>query len=154
MSSIKFIPKNDQELEMIKEFALRNGLTFTVIPDDSQGDKPTSYHITEEEPPAVEESAGIYMTEKLSNDTDMEKVIIDIKNETDLEYIEQILSERGISFRKGTDIEFQGRLKARKLLSEASQSWPSYDIPMDEIVAQVKEARAERYGRKQDQSNH
>jgi|GEM_PF-1418154 len=154
MANILFIPKSQEELEMIKEFALRHGLSFTTVPDEQSGAEPKPYIIREQGPTVVEEEAAIYRTEKTLNKGDMEKVIVDVTNENDLQYIEQVLSERGISFRKEYDTDFQQRLKARKMLAEASQNWPSYDISMDEISAMVKEARAERYAGKQDQNNH
>lgn len=154
MGNIVFMPKNQEELEMIKEFALRHGLLFSIVPDEQSGGEEKPYVVREEEPPVVEEAPAIYRTDKTPNKEDMEKVIVNVTNENDLLYIEQVLSERGISFRKEADTDFQQRLNARKMLAEASQSWPSYDISMDEISAMVKEARAERYARKEDKSNH
>lgn len=154
MANILFIPKNQAELEMIKEFALRNGLLFTTIGDEQSGGEGKPYVSTDEGPTVAEEEAAIYRTEKTLNKEDMEKVIVDVTNENDLRYLEQVLSERGISFRKEYDTDFQQRLKARKMLAEASQNWPSYDISMDEISAMVKEARAERYAGKQDKNNY
>jgi superfamily I DNA/RNA helicase len=154
MANILFIPKSQEELEMIREFALRNGLRFTIVPDEQSATEPKPYISMDQAPPVAEEAAGIYRTEKTLNTKDMEKVIVDVTNENDLQYIEQVLSERGISFRKEYDTDFQQRLKARKLLAEASQNWPSYDISMDAISAMVKEARAERHAGKQDKNNH
>jgi superfamily I DNA/RNA helicase len=139
---------------MIKEFAVRNGLNFMVSIDELAPTEPQPYVVTEKPPMVAEEAAGVYQTAKTAKIEDMEKVIIDVKNETDLEYIEQVLSERGISFRKENDVEFQRRLSTRKIMAEASLNWPSYDISMDEIAAMVKEARAERYARKQDKDNY
>lgn len=155
MANILLIPKNDEELETIRQFAVQHGLRFMVMPDEPPATEPIPYAAKEDREPSVAaEAAGVYHTEKPPNKEDMEKVIVDITNENDLQYIEKVLSERGISFRKAYDVDFQQRLKAREMLAAASQNWPSYDISIEEISAMVKEARAERYASQQDKNNH
>lgn len=58
--------------------------------------------------------------------------------------------QMGTSSGSEMDYDFQRRMRARLLFVEASKNWPSYDISMDEIVVMVKEARAARYARQQD----
>lgn len=151
MANILFIPKSQEELEMIKEFALRNGLSFTFLTERQSEGESKPYIEKNEAPLKAEETASVYKPNKKEP---MEQVVVDINTENDMQYIEQVLSEKGISFRKQEDVDFQQRMRARQILAEASKSWPSYDISMEEITAMVKEARAERYAGKQGKDNH
>ncbi|MEO6455741.1 MAG: hypothetical protein ABIN97_16795 [Ginsengibacter sp.] len=83
----------------------------------------------------------------------MSKLIIDTKNEAQLNEIKQILTEKSIAFQLEEDYQFEREMKARKELVDWAESLPKYDITEKEIQSIVEEVRTERYA-KRNQDNH
>jgi len=78
----------------------------------------------------------------------MNKIIVEARNEEELEFISQLFNKLGIESQSLDEYEFQKRLEARKQFAELLNTSPKIDISDEEIDAIVEEVRAKRYAEK------
>mgnify|MGYP001593116894 CR=1 FL=1 len=85
----------------------------------------------------------------------MSKLIIDTRNEQQLNELKQILASKGIAFQSEEDYAFEKQIKARHELASWAESLPKYEITDEEIQSVIEEARTELYARKnKEKGNH
>src|SRR6266540_4676334 len=99
MEGVVIIAETEKDLAVIKEFAVKNGYQYTVI--DEQKIKliskkgPRPYPSAEDRQlSVVNESEAVYATAT----EEEEKLIINVKNDDELQQIRKILADMNISF--------------------------------------------------------
>jgi DNA-binding transcriptional regulator YhcF (GntR family) len=78
----------------------------------------------------------------------MSRIIVDPKNEDELNSLSEYLEKNGIHFITEDEFEFEKQMEARKKLAELVETFPKIDITDEEIDEIVEKVRAERYEQK------
>jgi DNA-binding transcriptional regulator YhcF (GntR family) len=78
----------------------------------------------------------------------MNKIIIELNNDKELESLEKYLREKGIRFKTEEEYQLEKQKEAMKVFAEMVEASPKIDISDEEIDAIVEEVRAKRYGKK------
>lgn len=80
----------------------------------------------------------------------MNKIIVELQNEDELESLEKYLTQRGIIFKTEDEYEIEKQKVAMKIFEEMVSQSPKIDISDEEINAIVEEVRTKRY----EENNH
>ena len=81
----------------------------------------------------------------------MNKIIVELSNDKELESLEKYLREKGIRFKTEEEYQLERQKEAMKVFAEMVAASPKIDISDEEIDAIVEEVRAKRYAEK---NNH
>lgn len=80
----------------------------------------------------------------------MNKIIVELNNEKELESLEAYLQQKNIRFKTEEEYQLEKQKEAMKVFAEMVAASPKIDISDDEIDAIVEEVRAKRY----EENNH
>ncbi len=80
----------------------------------------------------------------------MNKIIVELQNEDELESLEKYLTQRGIIFKTEDEYQIEKQKVAMKIFEEMVSQSPKIDISDEEINAIVEEVRTKRY----EENNH
>lgn len=75
----------------------------------------------------------------------MNKIIVELQNEDELESLEEYLTQRGIIFKTEDEYQLEKQKVAMKIFEEMVSQSPKIDISDEEINAIVEEVRTKRY---------